>query len=464
MPAVRLTGWRNHDWLRVHRASMPSNWRSRSMTPPALVDDCCAAAGIARNCWTWRSPTYLIARTGGGFVYQPASAGGVAFAAVVGDGVGPGLRAVLRELPSVEPERVFGTRIEIIGEHAQRRVAIECVTQFCMGERAFGGAVFAKAVGLDARAAHDVIRGAGPPADFETETRGRVAAIHGLRGERGACGSVLGGDVDHAARGIAVQRGITAAYHLDLPRRTQVEVRALSLAVGHGRGYAVDIKPYAAQAEGRARAEAANGDLQILRVILAVIRDHAWYAHQGLGEIHEGLSGMDAVCVEGGLGERRIELRRGWRGDHDGRQTRHVALCGGRGAGERGAQRASAPPSRTPFHMLDHRTSLPTAAETLSTLLAKPHQQPTPSPVSQQSSYRKTSHRKEIVISIIDLRISPRRRGALRSDQNAELLRSELFSIEQLKRHAQTLAAQHRIDAHAGRDKLLPRLAENERI
>ena len=39
-----------------------------------------------------------------------------------------------------------------------------------------------------------------------------------------------------------------------------------------------------------------------------------------------------------------------------------------------------------------------------------------------------------------------------------------MFSIEQLKRHAQTLAAQHRIDAHAGRDKLLPRLAENERI
>lgn len=60
--------------------------------------------------------------------------------------------------------------------------------------------------------------------------------------------------------------------------------------------------------------------------------------------------------------------------------------------------------------------------------------------------------------------MSSHRRSALRDDQNAELLRSELFSIAQLKRHVQTQAAQHRIEAHAGPDKLLPRCAENERI
>jgi len=43
-------------------------------------------------------------------------------------------------------------------------------------------------------------------------------------------------------------------------------------------------------------------------------------------------------------------------------------------------------------------------------------------------------------------------------------LRAELFSIEQLKRHAVTLAGQHRIDPNPGADKLLPRLADNTRV
>ena len=44
------------------------------------------------------------------------------------------------------------------------------------------------------------------------------------------------------------------------------------------------------------------------------------------------------------------------------------------------------------------------------------------------------------------------------------MLRSELFSIEQLKRHAVSLAGQHSIDPRPGPDRLLPRLADNERV
>ncbi|MHB8167150.1 MAG: cyclic beta 1-2 glucan synthetase, partial [Sulfuricella sp.] len=44
------------------------------------------------------------------------------------------------------------------------------------------------------------------------------------------------------------------------------------------------------------------------------------------------------------------------------------------------------------------------------------------------------------------------------------MLRSELFSIEQLKRHAVTLAGRHRIDPGPGPDRLLPRLADNARV
>nr|WP_211253961.1 glucoamylase family protein [Pelobacter seleniigenes] len=39
-----------------------------------------------------------------------------------------------------------------------------------------------------------------------------------------------------------------------------------------------------------------------------------------------------------------------------------------------------------------------------------------------------------------------------------------MFSLEQLKRHALTLADQHHIDPHAGADRLLPRLADNAKV
>jgi cyclic beta-1,2-glucan synthetase len=52
----------------------------------------------------------------------------------------------------------------------------------------------------------------------------------------------------------------------------------------------------------------------------------------------------------------------------------------------------------------------------------------------------------------------------LRHQRDTELLRAELFSIEQLKRHAVTLAGQHVIDPRPGPDRLLPRLADNDRV
>ncbi len=43
-------------------------------------------------------------------------------------------------------------------------------------------------------------------------------------------------------------------------------------------------------------------------------------------------------------------------------------------------------------------------------------------------------------------------------------LRSELFSVSQLERHAEALAGWHQIDQGAGSDRLLVRLADNERV
>lgn len=55
-------------------------------------------------------------------------------------------------------------------------------------------------------------------------------------------------------------------------------------------------------------------------------------------------------------------------------------------------------------------------------------------------------------------------RHVLRNEKDTELLRSELLSIEQLKRHAMTLAQEHQIDPKLDSDKLLPRLADNSRV
>ena len=49
-------------------------------------------------------------------------------------------------------------------------------------------------------------------------------------------------------------------------------------------------------------------------------------------------------------------------------------------------------------------------------------------------------------------------------DRDSILLRAELLSIEQLKHHAITLAKQHQINPSTCSDKLLSRLADNERV
>ncbi|WP_341939623.1 GH36-type glycosyl hydrolase domain-containing protein [Marinimicrobium sp. C2-29] len=60
--------------------------------------------------------------------------------------------------------------------------------------------------------------------------------------------------------------------------------------------------------------------------------------------------------------------------------------------------------------------------------------------------------------------MASRTRRSLRHDRDTELLRSALFSIDQMTRHAVILAGQHQIDTEPGPDKLLPRLADNARV
>ena len=51
-----------------------------------------------------------------------------------------------------------------------------------------------------------------------------------------------------------------------------------------------------------------------------------------------------------------------------------------------------------------------------------------------------------------------------RNYKNEQALRAELFGISQLKEHAIAIAKWHEVDVKKGKDRLLPRLAENEDI
>ena len=55
------------------------------------------------------------------------------------------------------------------------------------------------------------------------------------------------------------------------------------------------------------------------------------------------------------------------------------------------------------------------------------------------------------------------RRAAIQKPLSAEApLRAQLFNVEQMERHGRALARTHRVCAHAGPERLLDRLAENE--
>ncbi len=115
---------------------------------------------------------------------------------------------------------------------------------------------------------------------------------------------------------------------------SRLNCETLPLAVGPGLRYAVLVDAHAADAEGRVRADAANGDLLILSVVVAVARQQAGDEADVVGEVH----------AERVLAQRRrrhvadrcrhVEARaslhpRG--GHHDVRERR--GLGGARGAG-----------------------------------------------------------------------------------------------------------------------------------
>ena len=118
---------------------------------------------------------------------------------------------------------------------------------------------------------------------------------------------VFGENLQHTARGIAVQLRDRPAQQFDALGRCQARRCRLALAVRHGGWNAVNQQAHAAHAESRARAEAAYRQLQILRKVLPVAYLQAGHGAHQLRQIDQRGGGAKGVNLYRIDGARRIE-------------------------------------------------------------------------------------------------------------------------------------------------------------
>jgi hypothetical protein len=177
-------------------------------------------------------------------------------------------------------------------------------------------AVGVEAFGIEPVAA--IAAGAPWPARAERQVARAAARARGqcdLRRRRRR----LAPEAQDAARGIAVQRGERPAQHFNAAERRPRHVRQLSLPVRHRRRDAVDVDAQPAHAEGRAGADPAHGQLQVLRQVLAIARVDAGDAPQQLRHLRarpcRHVAGVAPV-------ERRRHRRIGGIGDDHHRRQR----------------------------------------------------------------------------------------------------------------------------------------------
>ncbi len=85
-------------------------------------------------------------------------------------------------------------------------------------------------------------------------------------------------------------------------------MRQLALPVRQRGRNAVGIQPHPAYPEGRARAETADRQLGVLRVVLPVTREQSGHAAQALGQVYPGGGGVLAQIDQIERG-RRVECR-----------------------------------------------------------------------------------------------------------------------------------------------------------
>ena len=219
-----------------------------------------------------------------------------------------GLARVRRSLVPRESERIPGLRlVERVQHQREARVAARFPFQLGVELLAVGLRVRAVAVGVKARPVGEGAERAGFAARLRADAPRAPGTGQCLARERRLPGAIGGEELDHAARGVAVEAGDRPAHDLDALRRGKVEVCRLSLSVGHGGGNAVRVQLHAADAESRARPEAADRELQVLGVVLAVLQDEPRHAAERLRQVDLRLALAKRVAADRVDGHRDVE-------------------------------------------------------------------------------------------------------------------------------------------------------------
>ena len=190
------------------------------------------------------------------------------------------------ELCARQAERILCQRqCDVVRDQRDEARVVRAPGQLQVADAALGGAVIAAAIGREAARAGVVAERALRAAQRAAEAQGAVAAAGQAEAQGGWPAAFFGEDLQHTARGVAVERRERPAQHLDAIRRGEVDVRDLALAIGQRGRDAIDEHPHAADAETRARAKAADRDLHVLRVVLPIARQQAGHPAQAFGQV-----------------------------------------------------------------------------------------------------------------------------------------------------------------------------------
>ncbi len=218
-----------------------------------------------------------------------------------------GARVALEGRPG-DAKRVLGVAlVQGVGDDGDLAVARGRDGQLGVALFARGGAVRPVAVGLEARRIQDIADPARLALRIQVKLAHAVAAGRAAELDGRRTLAVAGEELHDTARVIAVQGREWAAQHFDAFGHVEIEGGGLALAVGHGRRNAVRNQANAAHAEGRARAEAARGDLQVLRIVLPVLHHDARNGGERFGQIDAWLGVADARGVDDVDRGRQIE-------------------------------------------------------------------------------------------------------------------------------------------------------------
>jgi hypothetical protein len=195
-----------------------------------------------------------------------------------------GLAGIGLGLGAGQAERVLRLgRIEVLEAQCEPTVVTDCRMPACAIPGAPSHAVVTKAVAVPLRGGQAIAARFVSPAPVGGRGEAGIAPRAELRAESGI-GVVVTPQLDHPARGVAMQCRERPAQHVDAAGRGEREMRHLPLPIGHRGGNAVDVDPQAAHAERGARAEAADRKLGVLRVVLAIARRQPGNSAQGAGD------------------------------------------------------------------------------------------------------------------------------------------------------------------------------------